>query len=275
MQSAVVFTLLTFVVSWLLWAGTAAIQNWDYSALTPLGGALYLLGVFAPALVALALTARAEGTAGVEAILRRMLMWSVGWRWYAFALGYFASVKAGVALLHRLAIGEWPVFSETPWFLMLAAIPFSTPVQAGEEVGWRGYLLPRLSSRLGLPVASLVVGVIWASWHLPFFLVAGADKSGQSFPAYLAGVIGLSVAMAWLYWRTHGSLLLTMLMHAAVNNTNFVPAPAVATADPFSLPSSFVVWSTIALLSVSAPFFLVAMRGQKDVTASYARRPER
>ena len=54
---------------------------------------------------------------------------------------------------------------------MLAAVAVSTPWQAGEEIGWRGYLLPRLSGRVGLPAASLIVGVIWACWHLPFFFI--------------------------------------------------------------------------------------------------------
>jgi len=96
----------------------------------------------------------------------------------------------------------------------------STPVQAGEEVGWRGYALPRLAERLGLPWASVALGVIWACWHLRlFFLFDGADTFGQSFPVYLLSVTALSVAMAWLYWRTGASLLATMLLHAAVNNT--------------------------------------------------------
>jgi membrane protease YdiL (CAAX protease family) len=61
------------------------------------------------------------------------------------------------------------------------------------------------------------LGAIWALWHLPFFFIAGVDKPGQSFPIYMLGTMAISVAMAWLYWRTGGSLLVTMLMHAAVN----------------------------------------------------------
>jgi membrane protease YdiL (CAAX protease family) len=92
---------------------------------------------------------------------------------------------------------------------MTMAIVFSTPLQAGEEIGWRGFALPHLSRRLGLASASIVLGVIWASWHLPFFFIPGTDKSGQSFAVYLVTVTAVSVAMAWLFWRTNGSLLLT------------------------------------------------------------------
>ena len=113
---------------------------------------------------------------------------------------------------------------------MLAALLVSTWVQAGEEVGWRGYLLPSLARRLGLGGATLVVGIIWAVWHLPLFFIPGSGSDGQSFPLYLAHVTALSVAMGWLYWKSAGSLLVVMVMHAAINNTgSLVPGvPAFA-----------------------------------------------
>src|SRR5678815_3384201 len=147
---------------------------------------------------------------------------------------------------------------------MAIAIPFSTPVQAGEEIGWRGYALPRLSASLGLSGASIVLGIIWASWHLPFFFLSGADKTGQSFPVYLLGGTALSVAMAWLYLRTNGSLLLTMVMHAAVNNTkDIVPSALSGATNVLSLKSSRVAWLSIAIMWICALYFLVRMRGVK------------
>jgi membrane protease YdiL (CAAX protease family) len=181
-----------------------------------------------------------------------------------FALGFMAAIKLTAALLLRAATGAWPAFGGEPAYIMAFAIPFSTPVQAGEEIGWRGYALPRLSEHLGLPSASIVLGVIWAVWHLPFFFFAGNDKSGQSFPVYLLSATGLSVAMAWLYWRTNGSLLLTMLMHAAVNNTkDIVPSAVSGATNAFSLNASRVAWFTVALLWICAGYFLVRMRGVK------------
>lgn len=263
MRSLFKFFTLTYILSWFLWIAAAALLGWDVSqrsGLVAISGPLYLLGVYAPALVAIALIAQSEGRAGTLALLRRTIRWSVGARWYLFALGYFVAIKLAVGVLHRLAVGTWPTFSDTPWFVMLATIVFSTPFQAGEEIGWRGYALPRLSRHVGLPVASLILGAVWGCWHLPFFFVSGTDKSGQSFPVYLLVVMALSVAMAWLYWRTNGSLLLTMLMHAAVNNTNIVPTPASTAANPFMLRTSFVSWLTVALLWICAGYFLVSMR---------------
>jgi len=267
MRSLLKFFSLTYIVSWSLWIAAAAILPGaapKSSGLLAISGFLYLLGVFAPALVALALTSRADGRAGTLDLLRRTIKWSVGVRWYVFAVGYMAAIKLAAALLLRIATGAWPVFGQEPVYIMVIAIPFSTPMQAGEEIGWRGYALPRLSARLGLSSASIALGIIWASWHLPFFFISGTDKSGQSFPLYVLSVTALSVAMAWLYWRTNGSLLLTMLMHAAVNNTkDIVPSAVSAAANAFALSSSRVAWLSVAILWTCAAYFLVRMRGVK------------
>ena len=102
---------------------------------------------------------------------------------------------------------------------------------------------------------------IWASWHLPLFFALEGDTYGQSFPVFLLQVTALSVAMAWLYWRTAGSLLLVMLMHAAVNNTkDIVPSAVSGASNPLSLSSSLVAWLTVGLLWVGATCFLFRMR---------------
>jgi membrane protease YdiL (CAAX protease family) len=245
---------------------TAAIWSRGLSPGAPPGAGisgLVLLGTFVPALVALGLTARARGRAGVSTLLARLFRWEVRARWYVFALGYVVAVKLTVAIVHRVMVGAWPRFGATPWYLMIAATLFSTAVggQAGEEIGWRGYALPRLAARFGLGGASIVLGVIWAGWHLPLFFLHGADTYGQSFPVFLLQVTALSVAIAWLYWRTGGSLLLTMLLHAAVNNTkDIVPAAVAAPGNPFSLNASRVAWLSLACLWTVAAFFLVRMR---------------
>lgn len=206
-----------------------------------------------PGIVAVAMTAHAGGRRAVAALLGRLVDWRVSARWYLFAIGYMAAVKLAVAVAHRAALGEWPRFGEQPWYLMFAAALGSTLIggQAGEETGWRGFLLPGMARRFGLPAAGLLVGVVWALWHLPLFHAPVADTFGQSFPLYLMQVTALSVAMTWLSVRARGSLVPVMLLHAAVNNTkDIVPSAG-------SLPVS---WLTVAALWVGAIWFLVRLR---------------
>ena len=201
------FFSLTYVATWTCWTAAAAIAR----ASTPddpvrpaLASALFLLGTVVPSLVALSLTERAEGRSATRALLDRVFRWDVGARWYVFAVGYIPAIKLSAAIVHRIVTGAWPRFGDEAWYVMAIAIVFSTWVQAGEEIGWRGYALPRLSARVGLAPASVILGVIWASWHLPLFLVPAADTFGQSFPLYLLQVTALSVAsgVALLaHWR--------------------------------------------------------------------------
>jgi membrane protease YdiL (CAAX protease family) len=194
---------------WFAWAQLTGAGRW-----LP-----FYVGVFAPALVALGLTWKEKGEPGVRALLARIFRWQVNARWYLFALVYLATIKLLAAVAHRAITGEWPRFGPEPLLLMVAAILISTWVQAGEELGWRGYALPRLSARFGLGAASAIVGILWASWHLPlFFNPAGGDTYGQSFPSTCCGS-PRSRRHGVAHWRARGSLLLVMLFHAAVNST--------------------------------------------------------
>lgn len=253
------FFVLTFALSWACFGSAVAL--WRPAASLPLGtliGAIVLLGVFAPAIVALLLTAREEKRDGVMRLVRRVLLWQVPVRWYVFAILYMAVIKLAVAVIYRALTGSWPTFGHLPVALIVLAIIVSTPVQSGEEIGWRGYALPRLLQRMGFAGGSVLLGVIWATWHLPLFFLPGADTYGQSFPVWALQVTALSVAFAFLYVRTNGSLLLTMLMHSAVNQTwSIVPGAIPLARDVFTLHASLVAWLTAALLWIAAAYCIV------------------
>jgi membrane protease YdiL (CAAX protease family) len=143
---------------------------------------------------------------------------------------------------------------------MAFAVVASTPVQAGEELGWRGYALPRMADRMGLAAASVVLGVIWAAWHLPLFFLPGANTFGQSFPLYLTQVVAASVALAWLFTNSHGGLLLPMLFHAAINNTkDIVPSASPGATDVFSFHASRLGWIGATLMWIGALAMLAWM----------------
>jgi membrane protease YdiL (CAAX protease family) len=87
----------------------------------------------------------------------------------------------------------------------------------GEELGWRGFALPRLQARHGALRASVALGVVWALWHLPLFAVPGAPQGQVPFSLFLAQAVALSVLFAWAYNGTSGSLPIVLLLHASVN----------------------------------------------------------
>jgi len=232
-------------------------------ALPIVRGLLVFAGTVVPAVIALMITARASGISATRPPLHHLLEWRVGARWYLFAITYMAAIMLTVAIAHRMTTGSWPPVRPQSLGVVLAAIIFSTPFQSGEEIGWRGYALPRLAERMGFARGSVLLGLIWACWHLPlfFFEFPGNDEYGQSFPVWALGVTALSVAFAWLYTHANGSLLLTMLMHSAVNNIpHFVPPAVANTENTFSLNASATAWLTVVFLWIPAAYFLVLMR---------------
>ena len=282
MPALIQFFSLTYVISWGCWIAAAALRRSAIgSDLPALTAALLYIGTFAPALVALSMTALIDESGRVTALLNRMFEWRVGLRWYAFALSYMAAIKLIAALLYRVAVGAWPPFGNEPWYVILAMIPVATPGQAGEEIGWRGYALPRLAAHLGFARASLILGLLVACWHLPLFFMPGVRNAGQSFPLFAVYVVGLSVTVAWLYAKTDGSLLLAMLIHSAVNQTiGIVPTRLAVPGNPFALDTSLVTLLAGTLFVLSVAYFLVQLRyvepirsdGQAGAYAAIKRR---
>ena len=252
----ILFFAIAFAITWTLFITVAT----RVPAATTAGYLLILLGAYSPSIAAISLTAWEGGGTAVRALLRRILITNVPARYYAFAAFYMVTIKLTAALLHRLLLGAWPVFGTESLVLIPLAIAVSTPFQAGEEIGWRGYALPRLAARFGLARASLLLGVIWACWHLPQFYIAGADTYHQSFLVWSLQVVAGSVAFAWLYARTGGSLLLVMLLHAAINNSkDIVPS---ALADPqgvFSISASATSYLVLMLMWIGAAWLLRGM----------------
>jgi len=262
------YFLVTFATTWTCW--TLVRTRLPLHSIA--GQAVLYLGTFAPALVSLALTFAARGRAGVGALLARVFPVPVAARWVAFALGYTLAIKLAAALLLRLGTGAWPRFGTEALVLIPFAIAISTPVQAGEELGWRGFALPRLAQRFGLARASLLLGVVWALWHLPLFFVRDTDTYGQSFVVYTVQVVAISVAIAWLWAKTGGGLFLPMLFHAAVNNTkDVVPSATPGAHAVFSPAASALAWTGAALLWACTLLLLRAMqRTERARAGTYA-----
>ena len=226
-----------------------------------MGTLLLLFGVASPAIAAIAVTALEGGTAAVRRLLAPILHANVPARYYAFAVSYMMAIKLTAALLHRVFLGAWPAFNTDGLLLWPLAIAVSLPFQAGEEIGWRGYALPRLAERIGLAKASLLLGAIWAAWHLPQFYIAAADTYQHSFVVWSIQVVAMSIAFAWLHARTGGSLLLVMLLHSSINNTkDIVPSGLATPPGVFALEASAVSWLTLMLMWICGAWLLTRLR---------------
>jgi uncharacterized protein len=265
-REVLLFFVLTYAATWTLFI-TAGLISEDLSSVRL---PLLLLGSFAPSVLAVLLTARAGGRPAVRELLGRLLRWRVKVRWYVFAVCYLAAVKLVVAVLHRVVVGSWPRFGGQAWYAVLVAIVVAGILGGplGEEIGWRGYALPRLTQHFGAAVASVLLGVVWACWHLPLFFLSGldeyGDQFGQSLPTYLLQVTALSVAITWLVGNAKGSLLLAVLMHSAINQTkDIVPSRVPGAHNMWALSTSTDAWLTVAVLWVCGAFFLSRMRGRE------------
>lgn len=185
------------------------------------------LGALSASLAAMVLVLIEGRKGGLRELLRRGLIWRVGVRWWIFAL-FYAIIPSVAALYLYQRLGgpavDWsglePLYTIVPSFIFL-----TLAAGIGEEYGWRGFLLPRLQTRHNALVSGLIVGVAWATWHVPMFFIEGTSQyeqrlAGGPLPAilgYAVFVIVQSVQFTWLFNNTRGSVLLAAVFHGASN----------------------------------------------------------
>jgi uncharacterized protein len=197
----IVFFVLAYVFSWWTWPLYAF-------GLSP--SPIIAFGPFLAAILVLALT---TGKGGVVTLLRRMVRWRVRPVWYAVALLLPVAISGGAALLNVVVLGasapspaELGAWSGlVPTFFLLLLVPGIGG--AWEEPGWRGYALPKLQGGHSALLASLILGVVWAFWHLPLMVIGQIHLSDPVF------IVAWTVVLTWVFNNTNGSVLIAMLMH--------------------------------------------------------------
>jgi uncharacterized protein len=171
--------------------------------------------VFIPALIALGLAALTDGWSGVRALVSKRGQWRVRPLWMVAAVTLGLVLRLTMSVI-ALLLGLIPAIHLRQWsplqLALFVAILFVFAVP--EELGWRGYALPKLLKAHSPLIAGLIIGVLWGSLHLALTLPGMINASAPALPTLL-GLIGLSILATWLYIRTNGNLLLTGLFHAA------------------------------------------------------------
>jgi uncharacterized protein len=175
--------------------------------------------VFGPAFVALLLTGLNAGKAGVRQLLVGLLPRRSGWSWYVLAF-LIPIVASYVAMGINIAFGApFPnSWFPTSWGYLLGFLVFQllflTP---GEEIGWRGFALPRLQERLGPLGGTVLLAALWLGWEAPLFFMGATAQVGRSVIVYALALLAWSLIMTWLYNSSGGSILTAVLFHTSFN----------------------------------------------------------
>jgi membrane protease YdiL (CAAX protease family) len=229
-----------------------------------------LIGSNVPSAVAIVLTAVGFGKSATRKLLGQLLIWRVGWRWYLVLLAPTALVIGTISLVAVTRGGPTAALA-VPLLSAIITVAFMTfPGSAlGEEIGWRGYALPRVQSTRSALTASLVVGTLHGLWHLPLWLRGDADHQLSVYPAFLIQALGLAVIYTWLYNSSKGSLLLVVLFHTATNaplTLVLLPLGIENWVLPFWLMAGFTAAAALVVVAVFGPSRLSRLPKQTEPT---------
>jgi hypothetical protein len=257
------FFLVAFVLAWLPWAAVVSLggePGW-------LSAVLQAMATFAPGVAALVVAGRASGWAGMRKVLEPLRHYQVGGAWYALALLGPPLLMAVAVALHVALGGRPPDLPDAGrWLfipgLLVLVLLIGGPL--GEEPGWRGYALPILQRRFGPVSGALVLGLVWAVWHLPLRLIPGTPQAQLPLLLVVVQTVAVSLILAWILRSTGGSLLLVVLTHASINTwagpLRVLPVDA-GSVRPYAIATAFIV-----ALAVPAA---VRLMTKESVTASH------
>jgi len=230
---------------------------------------LFILSPYAgPLLGALIVTRATEGGAGVRRLLKRIVQWRVGVQWYLAAffsmlliwLAAYSILYSGVPLRELIASPMLLVTLFAPKILEGIFIP-----SIGEEVGWRGFALPRMQKQYGPVLATLILGIMHGLWHFPALFTAlfGPLPLEEILPFMLTAV-GATFIYTWVVNNARGSILIAILLHASSNAassllTAIVPLDGVLPAPLQALSPG---WFNVIIFALAAVVLVVLTRGR-------------
>ncbi|MBS7619387.1 CPBP family intramembrane metalloprotease [Candidatus Bathyarchaeota archaeon] len=222
-KNLLLFFLIAFAWSWFFWF----LQMW---------GLNFYVAPFGPFVAAFLLTFKNEGKFGAKELLKNGFDPRIEKIWYLPSFLLIPAIAGFSLLLARLSekvILESTVLSQ-PWIVLWNFVYIfflGGPLQ--EEFGWRGYALIRLQARYSALVSSVVLGVIWAIWHLPLNLMYLTGPQYQVGIAWLSSTVILfvfvSILFTWIYNNTGGSILATLIFHTMLNLSTYVVFPVFET----------------------------------------------
>jgi membrane protease YdiL (CAAX protease family) len=247
--SITAFVVLLFVVSWI---GTIPMILASYGQ--SISGLEYLqvLLLFGPGLVTMYTVGFNEGWQGLKKLLQGLLQWRVNVKWWLFVL-----FLPGLSIIAAHLIGSWWNGGTAKFYSLDQSVPYFLTTFASyfflnsEELAWRGYLFPKLQLKRGSLQSSVIVGILWALFHAPLFLMKNGHPAGYNFILYTLMVFTFSFAMSYFYNHTNRSLLIVHVLHQSLNTWGEV--------IPFYPKSSGHQYGVAALVIISSllAYFLI------------------
>src|SRR6266567_7984317 len=207
-----------------------------------------------PTLAALLVAGVYPGAGGVRSVSRQMRLWRVPAVWYALALVgpiiLLLVAEAFIAWLRGTPPAHWmvsPSFSGPGglYFVIFGSL-------FAEEPGWRGFGQPRLQTRYGALAASVIVGLLWSTWHLWYVILPGglSNVTGTDAVATYIRLVSTAIVYAWMYNSTNGSLFIAMLAHLGHNlAASFIPARANGGRQHLTIAVAYLVVAIVVILS--------------------------
>ena len=204
------FFILTYILSWGVGLLTDAV--WEVTQSVLLALPLLILSL-APLSAVLIVSALIGGKGAILALLRKLTIWRVGWRWYLLVLFLQPALNLAAIYLNVLLGAPAPTaaaFGTLPALLGAFALRLVNPLDGPmlEELGWRGYAQPRLQERFSPLTANLILAALVTLWHLRLI------PTGDYAWIYIPGTMAVTLIYGWVYNATGGSVLLTLIMHA-------------------------------------------------------------
>lgn len=255
------FFALAFLYSWICRVPAMILPGWPE--------VISFLSLLGPAFAALTVWLICGDQPRITEMFRSLFRWKVNLGWYLVAFFLPLVLLAGTFLVNQIWRGA-PLpgsGSSSP-----ALLPFITLVlfnfvylvflEWGEEIGWRGFALPRLQEKLHPLAASAVLGLLWGAWHLPNFWIAGSMQRMVPIPVYLLYILGHTFLYSWIYNGTKGSLLLSCIHHAATNAflVGFAAFPIIAVVIEPPITMLLVTGVLVVLVVLATRRTLLAER---------------
>ncbi|MFO7965565.1 MAG: CPBP family intramembrane glutamic endopeptidase [Desulfobacterales bacterium] len=233
------FFTITFVITWVILGLYMFASETMVRLFGNLTGQhpLFYAAVYAPAIAALAVIFIRQGFGGIPRFLSRLLLWRTSIYWYVLLILIVPLVFYVSALFKPGALDTlFPFASVTAYLAALFFMAIKGPV---EEIGWRGLALPLLQRRMAPIWASLVLGVVWAVWHLPAFMLSGTPQSAWALTPLPVGTLALSVIVTPLFNHSRGSILLPAFFHLQLINPLWPDAQPYDPGCLWVLPQSW------------------------------------